>query len=223
LNSQSKNVANCFNDGNEKLVEDQEKTALADTGSQVIMLCSRMNPENIEKKSHQEKSNGRTIYSQIIYVTRDNQENRPIHTDCFDNGNEKLVQDQIKIPASAVSGSQVIMLCSRRSFDYITNYRTRKGKKKLFENRQAYYLQEVRNTIEDIENSEPENQEKTEKNDDLNCFDKDSDLLIKDQITTPALAVSGFQLITLSYSENHEKPYGTVEIYRNGEREVTAP
>jgi hypothetical protein len=42
LNSQVKNETDCFNNGDEKLVKDQLKnTALADSGSQVIMLWSK--------------------------------------------------------------------------------------------------------------------------------------------------------------------------------------
>jgi acyl-CoA hydrolase len=146
------------------------------------MLYSRRNPEVIEKKSHREKSNRRATHIQIIYVKTDNQEDRPIHIDCFDEDNEKLGQNQIKTPVSAVSESQVVMLCSRRRVNYVISFPLIQEKRKLFEDPQVYFVQEEENTIEERETFKSKYQMNTEERTDLNCFDKGSGLLVKDQI-----------------------------------------
>jgi hypothetical protein len=71
-------------------------------------------------------------------------------------------------------------------------------------NLHIYYKQKEKSTMKCIENSEPK--KKKEEISDQNCLEKGNDLLVKDQIKTTASAISGSQLIVLSYSENHETP-----------------
>jgi hypothetical protein len=94
------------------------------------------------------------------------------------------------------------MLCCR--------WNPKNEKKKL--NIHIYYFEKEENTMNDIENSEPKDRRKREKICDLRCFDKGNDVLVKDQIKTPGSAVSGSQLIMLSFNKNHEKPYETIYV-----------
>jgi hypothetical protein len=77
-----------------------------------------------------------------------------------------------------------------------------------------YYLEKEEKTIEIIENHERRNQKITKESNDEGCFEKGNDLLGKDQIKLTASEISGSQLIMLSYSKNHQKPYGTLIYYR---------
>jgi hypothetical protein len=90
-------------------------------------------------------------------------------------------------------------------------------------NPHKYYLQKEEMTMKGIGNSEPRTQMKSEEISDQNFFEKGNDSLVKDQIKTPASAVSGSQLIILRGSKNHENPHGTIIINRieeTQEREV---
>jgi hypothetical protein len=172
------------------------------------------------------------------------QENEPIHADFFDDGNEKLVQDQIKPPAPVDCGSQIIMLCSRRNLNYIAIYRSQREKEKLFENSQDSHPQKVTlkkphsyfskdsdlQLIEENLHLEKSNRRRIYNqiayettNDQENrpvhtdFFDDGNEKLIQDQIKTPAPADSGSQVIMPSYSSNHRKPYRAIKILRNQE------
>jgi hypothetical protein len=177
-------------------------------------------------------------------MSTNDQENEPIHTDFFDDGNEKLVQDQIKPPASVDSGSQIIMLCSRRNLNCIAIYRSQREKEKLFEKSQDSHTQKVAlkkshsylskdsnlQLIEENLHLEKSNRRRVYNqiayettNDQENrpvhtdCFDDGNEKLMQTHIKTPAPTDSESQVIMLSYSSNHRKPYRTIKILRNQE------
>jgi hypothetical protein len=93
---------------------------------------------------------------------------------CFDDDNEKLVQDQINPSAKAVSGFQIIIISH--------SWNPKREVKKL--NIHIHYLEKEEDKIKDIENSEHRNQRNREESNDASCFEKGNDLLEKTRLNS---------------------------------------